>query len=421
MVRDIGSLNHDIVDRILSSSPTFDTLWAANGVCRSWYQVFRTHPKAITYSVAYNIVGPALPQALDLMRRLVGSNDSEEITHLGSLERRRLAENAKTVSDLELLLSKAHRNSMSKTSQLSWNESWRFSRAIYRIMLYCTAFRAAVEGDDARVMERQQAMLNVYPTKDLFEINGALTFLRDVIQPIVAALEQDPTETERLTDICIAAGPASMLSSIVCEGAEEMMYEFMDVDIFYQDTVIFTGFFTHPLERIWSNRNVELPTSAITFLFDETPVSTDPCSQCGSVGSNLWGSANWHDLDLEARALLKGCLAQNPVETEHLDDYHPFLDPVRLITEIYDLKTVDFAGWTKEDSLCPDCLTRLISAHLHLWLFARKVQDEREPPEDCWYGYDCVTQTEVTLHCLTKNHLCAPIRQKGEPAVNGDD
>jgi hypothetical protein len=86
---------------------------------------------------------------------------------------------------------------MSKTSQLSWNESWRFSRAIYRIMLYCTAFRAAVEGDDARVMERQQAMLNVYPTKDLFEINGALTFLRDVIQPIVAALEQDPTETER--------------------------------------------------------------------------------------------------------------------------------------------------------------------------------------------------------------------------------
>jgi hypothetical protein len=83
---------------------------------------------------------------------------------------------------------------------------------------------------------------------------------------------------------------------------------------------------------------------------------------------------DWHDLDLEARALLKGCLAQNPVETEHLDDYHPFRDPVRLITEIYDLKTVDFAGWTKEDSLCPDCLTRLISAHLHLWLFARKVQ-----------------------------------------------
>ncbi|KAJ7938849.1 hypothetical protein B0H13DRAFT_2301499 [Mycena leptocephala] len=66
-------LRHDdIVGRIMTFCPTFDSLQSATLVSKAFYCVFQTYPKAggfsITRAVAYNIVGPALPQALRVLR-----------------------------------------------------------------------------------------------------------------------------------------------------------------------------------------------------------------------------------------------------------------------------------------------------------------------------------------------------------------
>lgn len=58
----------DVVDRILSFSPTFSSLLATILTAKSIYTVFQTHPKSILRAVAFNITGPALPQALRCIR-----------------------------------------------------------------------------------------------------------------------------------------------------------------------------------------------------------------------------------------------------------------------------------------------------------------------------------------------------------------
>lgn len=57
----------DIIHRILTSLPNFQSLGAAILSCKGAHGVFQAHPKAITTAVGTNIVGPAWCQALDLV------------------------------------------------------------------------------------------------------------------------------------------------------------------------------------------------------------------------------------------------------------------------------------------------------------------------------------------------------------------
>jgi hypothetical protein len=58
----------DIAHRILQSSLDFTSLASFALSCKSVHSVFKEHPKSITRAVAYNVVGPALPQALFLLK-----------------------------------------------------------------------------------------------------------------------------------------------------------------------------------------------------------------------------------------------------------------------------------------------------------------------------------------------------------------
>ncbi|KAG0703764.1 hypothetical protein DFH29DRAFT_416855 [Suillus ampliporus] len=58
----------DLVACVLTSLPDFDCLVSAILTSKSIYNVFEQHPHSIVRSVAYNLVGPALPQALRLVR-----------------------------------------------------------------------------------------------------------------------------------------------------------------------------------------------------------------------------------------------------------------------------------------------------------------------------------------------------------------
>ncbi|ESK88449.1 hypothetical protein Moror_14685 [Moniliophthora roreri MCA 2997] len=111
-------LDDDIINRILCSSD-FGTLYAAILTAKSFYRVFQTHPNSILRAVAHNVSGPAISQALRYIR---------------------FVDEARRTQDLEDFFSFTHKNRKSKTSQLTYLESWRFKRALYRIMLYSHIF-----------------------------------------------------------------------------------------------------------------------------------------------------------------------------------------------------------------------------------------------------------------------------------------
>jgi len=73
-------LPSDILDRILILLPDFETLQVALLTSRAFYEVFQAHPQSIVRAVAYDQVGPALPQALRVVR--CQSDKIEYDTHL---------------------------------------------------------------------------------------------------------------------------------------------------------------------------------------------------------------------------------------------------------------------------------------------------------------------------------------------------
>jgi len=111
-------------------------------------------------------------------------------------------------------------------------------------------------------------------------------------------------------------------------------------------------------------------------------------------------------------SLLKGELKKHSSTTQYLRLHLLKLpDPhCAIMPEIFQLKSPEFDNWEAEDWLCTDCVKKLLSAHLHLWLLEQKRKDGETIPNDCWYGYNCRTQIHKVAHAQQLNHLCEPKR-----------
>jgi hypothetical protein len=76
-------LDDDIVHRLLRLSFDFSMLQSFVLSCRAVHAVYKSHPKSINRAVAYNIVGPVLPQALQLIKnRSSDDRSAEESSHV---------------------------------------------------------------------------------------------------------------------------------------------------------------------------------------------------------------------------------------------------------------------------------------------------------------------------------------------------
>ncbi|KAJ7098583.1 hypothetical protein B0H15DRAFT_821305 [Mycena belliarum] len=465
-----STLSDDVLTHVLAASPTFSTLYAAAGVCKTWQGVFVAHPRSLVLTVAHNVVGPALPQAIRFLRYPyppktenswgsdnedrdeeddeateddtddeddapkkskppmakekkvpASSPESDDIGDLSPEERARLQKNAGLVNELEDRFSLRHKDRTSKTSQLTALESHRFARAMYRIMLYCEVFYLPLNLDDIDSMEDEeddiekiqkarQKMLEEYSTAELLEIRDAVDFLHELIKEVL----DDDDDFDRLKDICIATGPKIVLQAYLARRSE-VFEEALEPEVMTsgEENPFFGGFFSIPLETLWTKRKVDPPKSQWDAILDEVRGQSDTCTQCGVVaGFKLWNEANWQNLiNVDFCALLMGKLSENDVETAALIDlFMSTCDSVVVVSEIFDMRTTDFAAWKKSDDLCSTCLDKLIAAHLHLWLFKRKVADGWKPTQNCWYGYSCNTQVHKRNHAKEKNHLCVPIR-----------
>jgi hypothetical protein len=84
-------LHNDLIDRLLTFSPDFQTLGAAILTTRSFYEIFKAHPASILRAVAANET-KAFGAAIRLVRFIPGQ-------HLSEI----LPENAPDVAESDLL------------------------------------------------------------------------------------------------------------------------------------------------------------------------------------------------------------------------------------------------------------------------------------------------------------------------------
>ncbi|KAF8171229.1 hypothetical protein K438DRAFT_2024113 [Mycena galopus ATCC 62051] len=431
------TLGDDIVDRILTFCPTFSTLQATVLTCKTFYRVFQTHPKSITHAVTCHVVGPAVSQALRVVRypypdRLedspphsldpieMASACSEDFVAniITTEEKAQLLENSKVVAELEDIYSLTNKDRTSKKSVLTSEESFRFRRAAYRIMLYCKLF----PGDPQRT-----AVLNEYPTDELLQLASVVKFMRSIFEYYTRedrALEHP--DSTGLVDVLLPAGMAAVW------GARTYDYLVSGDLVGASDEeailALFTGYFALPLQNVWEARQFAPPTEdepASTGVLDEVRGVHDTCVSCGAPGGlTLFTEANWAHLALFSSSLLNGNLKNNRTLHEPfftlLPDYSnrelfgswmaglfaPELRAKEFKNAAWDLDEVreEGGGW------CEACFWGFLEAHAWMWFLRERVKAGWVPPEDCGDGWLCTAQVYNTTHAEEKNHMCEPAR-----------
>ncbi|KAJ7821370.1 hypothetical protein B0H14DRAFT_2831422 [Mycena olivaceomarginata] len=441
-------LDDDIVDRILTFCPTFTTLQSMILVSKAFYAVFQTHPKSITRAVAYNIVGPALPQALRVIRfplvNLDGTlrDEKEDPDTLATTlpeehspsiitaeEQQVLQENSTVVETLEDIYSLTHKDRTSTTSVLTQEESWRFRRAMYRIWLYCNIFpgnRYTLEDidfdeDNIKLVQRQRtAVLSEYPTDELLQIYAVVRFMRGILEAV--SDEEDNLTT--IVDILLSVGPTAVECAWKYQSREaiedDIEFPLHEVD---EDIPLYTGYFSIPLDNIWTARKVKLPKEdepATKYILDTIIGGNDTCSQCTAPGGlALLTEANWHRIPANPIQFLKNKLKITPTVTTPFNaHFHHVSDNDAIGAWISSIFTVpkagpEWDGWERDKSYCQPCLCKFLEEHVWRWFLQERINGGWSPPENCWYGYNCKTMVHQRAHAEGKNHLCVPI--KGDP------
>ncbi|KAJ6484187.1 CHAT domain-containing protein [Mycena sanguinolenta] len=181
-MRTLGAfpLHDDTVDRIFTFCPTFDTLDSITLVSKAFYRIYLSDSDTPSH------VGPALPQALKVLRyqyTLDGDERQQDdpdtlateyledynASLITAIEKEEFQQNSTIIAALEDIYSLTRKDRNSRTSVLTADESWRFQRAAYRIMLYCNLFSAS-NGDESdediirHVQQQRTAVLQHRPT-----------------------------------------------------------------------------------------------------------------------------------------------------------------------------------------------------------------------------------------------------------------
>ncbi|KIY63486.1 hypothetical protein CYLTODRAFT_426059 [Cylindrobasidium torrendii FP15055 ss-10] len=160
------SLPDDVLQDILEQCPDYATLSTATLLCKRLHDIAEQHPKSIAKAVATNLIGPALPQAMRVVRyrqMMSSASDTEEDGDeeeceipatvdmdavqetieeglLSIEEKQTITRLSDTLKTLEDAFSWKHRDRKSHTSVLSNLESFRFRKALLRVTLYCAIF-----------------------------------------------------------------------------------------------------------------------------------------------------------------------------------------------------------------------------------------------------------------------------------------
>ncbi|KAG2107252.1 uncharacterized protein F5147DRAFT_698279 [Suillus discolor] len=409
-------VNADLVECFLRFLPDFQCLASTILTSKAIYNVFQQHPRSVVRSVAYNLVGPALPQALRFIRcknaqlyykpvgELLGEDDIQKNPVLSSEDITSLVDISTSIQELESLFSWRMKDRRFKTSQLSLAESTKFQKAMYRMSLFSAVYgRNAQEsaiGSDSDQEEIDSALeeaktlrkgfFRSFSTPELRDIQWVETFLRGVI-----------TRGEGVYFATMPPITYSPESSFVLYCAPHHV-----IDVYKGGT-----------------EQPHLPVTQKQPIIDEIVGEHDRCSQCRSDTIkclDLWGPSNWSYLwstpPLHSIArLLKGHVGANLADRAHFLALMCETPAEELVGGLFDYKTPAYSTWNKADWLCPQCLENFIRDHLHIWYLGQKVKRGDVIPDNCWYGYNCRTQTHRLAHAQKLNHWCEPTRGDAPP------
>ncbi|KAF8164480.1 hypothetical protein K438DRAFT_1984628 [Mycena galopus ATCC 62051] len=407
-------LEDDIVERIMTCCPTFSTLESTIHVSKAFCNVFQTHPMSIMQAVAYNVVGPALPQALRVVRfpypTIYDEWRSQDETPRGDIH----PENMATTCPEELaasVIKAGEQGWLLRNTEVidSFENIYSLRRAAYRCMLYCNLFPAsrfyldelASLGEERveEIQRQRKALLSTYPTDELLQLWDVAEFMRATF--LTVALGNDEPHTAEILDAVLGTGP----DGLYLDGESDSRNR---PNIGYFDTL---------LCEVFKAREVDLSGEDDNCILDTVIGADDTCSQCASPdGIKLLSEANWDCLSLRLSDLLKNNLQHcflviKPFVslTKHIqesDARGPW------ITGMFALKETPGAwdGWEQDMSYCEPCLVKFLKDHVWKWFLQEKMKTGWLPPENCEYEYNC-KEANIQAHASRRNHLCEPIKE----------
>ncbi|KAF9029902.1 hypothetical protein BDZ89DRAFT_1064999 [Hymenopellis radicata] len=410
MASDMTSLlSDDVLEHILQCLTDFRTLRAAVLVSKRFYETYSEHPRTITRRVAWNVAGPALPQAIRLVRHPVVADDDDDSDDdddeersvpfdfhvdasvettdgppLTVQEQEQLSVFAECASKLEDIFSFRYKDRSSKQSKLNSLESWRFRRAVFRLNLYSRIFNlsmyrpANLEFDDDEQVEAKhqkdlsakKAFLVDFLTEELVELYAVSHFLLDLADWASYCGTGYVDSLMQCRDMTLAVGPHRILEAYETGSFTPILDqadEDMDGDLISDAEERFLeGYLSVPLTSIWERRKVtppKLPTeldSTIWYSILENVQEHDTCTLCNHAkGINIWNESNWDYLQglpafniVNLHRLLMGRLRDtyhitNRLHTECSKLAVPSTSRFlsRLIGQMFSLKTPEYDAW----------------------------------------------------------------------------
>ncbi|KAJ3770287.1 hypothetical protein FB446DRAFT_744714 [Lentinula raphanica] len=454
-------IHADVLVCILCAMPNFEDLHAIIRASKALYSAYSRHQAQILNAVAFNHVGRALPLALLLVRHNKHMSSEEYIAEIYGDESftkwhfqvtpediRQLVSNAKIVAKWEDLYSFRKKDVHHQTSQLSPLQSWRFQKALYRLMLYSRLFPAdktvyaltdtsginiTVELEKERLL-RSKFLLECF-TNELSQLREVTGFVGEIITWIdrVDSFDRIASNKEFI-DIALSVGPAAIfdcyeklgfepLTEAINEMCASTTPEYLE-DV--ESRPFFSGYLSDPISKVHQARNDdESQYTPITIIENEPSIadSFPQCSQCGSRSVFIWGETTWDFLSLSSSILgiylfssqaqlLKGDLPRNPVELQRIEALL-VKTPFKEIFEDIHSKKLKLPEWHDRNDdywICNQCLVRFMKDHLHLWVIMKRKEANEQIAKDCWYGYNCRTQVHKLSHAQQLNHLCEPTR-----------
>ncbi|KAJ7840824.1 hypothetical protein B0H14DRAFT_2784153 [Mycena olivaceomarginata] len=418
------SLPVDLVDRLLMTLPNFETLQAA---------ILSSKPMQ-SRSIWSD---PALPSALNLLRYTppddpwVFGHATAEPTEVGVItpeDARKLARNAAVVAAFQDFFSHREKDRRFESSKLTPVESLRFTRALYRVMLFQQVFpgkttifiRDPDTAEEAEIRTARKIFFAMFPTAELREIHAVETLLDYLGWWLVGKVGRHPTYDQHSTVV-----PAAVFLQALQERSLRLMDDHFDPATNDKDNVLLADYIVGPLEDVLQDRaepplDYDFPRSK--YILDHIEGESDTCKKCGAnEGINLWTESNWevqNNITLEflgwklAWLPLAGLLSENAFETAALREHLRAFRVQNFLRDLFALKMMpEYASWSPQDKLCERCLRLFMREHIHLWLLQQKREAGEAIPEDCRYGYDCPTQVHDVEHSKRLNHLCPPTKQ----------
>ncbi|KAF9061445.1 hypothetical protein BDP27DRAFT_1338086 [Rhodocollybia butyracea] len=443
----------DVLLRVMCSLPTFHSLYSTIQCSKAFYDTYRKHAKQIITAVATNCIGPAFSLALQVACHdnppltkvsMTKHSDPEVDTdfNLALKQARALADNAKIVTEWEDLFSVRQKDARFRTSQLSPTESWRFQKAVYRLMLYSRLFPIDNDAynvitnfgvndpslDDERNARRD--FLSECFSNELNQLQLVGDFMVEIVRWVDCVDGSDMKGVRDFVDIALSAGPAIILECFRTLGFEPLTEAINQLcpkttPEYFEDIrrrPFLSGYLSDSITKVLYSRHPE-GGSGIRVLSSQH--LQHPCSQCGvpAFSPALWRVTTWDYLSLasstlgsylfpEASKHLKGSLGQNSVELERVTEL--LLEtPFKEIYEDIFTKGLKLPAYKDRDddyAVCYSCLSNFIKDHLHMWVIMKRKEANEQVANDCWYGYNCRTQVHKLSHAQQLNHLCEPRR-----------